>query len=109
MSRRYYYLPPDPSAAAVAAGLKGSLCPSDADVRIDPATGIVAVTTPGPWRPETLPSGRAVETGLGVAGWALVGSEEIEDGKELDPPEVDALIRAKLAHVDAVPVDVSKK
>ena len=108
MSRRYYYLPPDPSAAAVAAGLKGSLCPSDADVRIDPATGIVAVTTPGPWRPETLPSGRAVETGLGVAGWALVGSEEIEDGKELDPPEVDALIRAKLAHVDATPVDISK-
>lgn len=53
MPRRVYYrTPAGTDEGGVAKALAGSLCPPDADVRLDPATGIVAITTDGPWRGE---------------------------------------------------------
>ncbi len=82
----YYFHVPDMTLAVVTQALRSSLCPAGAEIRAEGLTGpgIVAITTPGVW----LADRRGAESGLGVPGWTLVGSEPtgltrdaVEDGK----------------------------
>jgi hypothetical protein len=99
----YFYLAPDPSEAGIKAALALSLCPFDAIVQADPATGLVRIETPGVWRADK----NGHEEGLGVPGWSLVASEV--PGAPRDPVEIAKVTVTGKPPIDIKPVVVKAK
>lgn len=74
----HLYFTTDPSDGGIKEALSQSAVPADAVVQADPATGLVSITTTGPWRADK----RGYEEGLGVPGWAYVETQHQVDEKE---------------------------
>jgi len=89
MARRVYYDTRGATEADIPGALKGTFCPADADVRFDPATGIVAITTSGPWRgeeamePDLDDRARAVRPAADALAAAIAGKADAATIAEL--------------------------
>ncbi len=92
----HLYFTPDSSDSGIKEALSQSAIPSDAVVKVDPATGLVAITTNGVWRADK----NGKEEGLGVPGWAYVETQ-------LAPP--DAKDAARITIHEKVPLDTTVK